>query len=127
MRIPRVTSYWQGEHKECPLSAISLPIPSLPIPSLSPPRCYLKLGDWRTQLDERHLTSATIGTVLQFFQKATEYDRSWYKAWHSWAYMNFQALLEHKQLTTTNALDSNGKNCPCCFVFVLLLLLPPLY
>jgi hypothetical protein len=52
------------------------------------------------------MTSTTIATVLQFFQKATEYDRCWYKAWHSWAYMNFQALLEHKQLTT-NALDGN--------------------
>lgn len=72
-------------------------------------RCYLKLGDWRTQLDERHMTSTIIASVLQFFQKATEYDRSWYKAWHSWAFMNFQALLEHKQLTAANALEVNGK------------------
>lgn len=67
------------------------------------------LGDWRTQLDDGHMTSTIIATVLDYFQKATEYDRSWYKAWHSWAFMNFQALLEHKQLTTANALEANGK------------------
>ena len=84
------------------------------------PRCYLKLGDWRTQLDERHMTSSTIATVLQFFQKSTEYDRSWYKAWHSWAYMNFQALLEQKLLNTANALDSNGNNY-CQYVSIAVL------
>ena len=84
------------------------------------PRCYLKLGDWRTQLDEHHMTSSTIATVLQFFQKSTEYDRSWYEAWHSWAYMNFQALLEQKLLNTASALDSNGNNY-CQYVSIAVL------
>ena len=73
------------------------------------PRCYLKLGDWCTQLDERHMTSSTINAVLQFFQKATEHDRSWYKAWHSWAFMNFQALLEQKRLSASSAAEANGE------------------
>ena len=60
-------------------------------------RCYLKLGDWCTNLEEKNLTSSTISTILEYYKKATEHDTSWYKAWHAWAYMNFQALLQHKQ------------------------------
>ena len=76
-----------------------LPPPSPPLPR-SLPRCYLKLGEWRTQLEERTLTSSTISSVLQYYQRATEYDRSWYKAWHAWAFMNFKALLEYKKPAT---------------------------
>ena len=80
---------------------------SLPLflsPSLSSPthtlRCYLKLGDWRTQLDERGQPRSSIAPILQYFKRATEYDGGWYKAWHAWAFMNFQAVLEYKQATT---------------------------
>lgn len=62
-------------------------------------RCYLKLGDWCAELDDdpSSLSSNAISSILQFYQEATEYDKQWYKAWHAWAFMNFQALLEHKQ------------------------------
>jgi len=63
-------------------------------------RCYLKLGDWRTQLDERGQPGSSIAPILQYFKRATEYDGGWYKAWHAWAFMNFQAVLEYKQATT---------------------------
>ena len=62
------------------------------------PRCYLCLGDWRTELQgDSSLDFSTISSILNYYQLATEYDHSWYKAWHAWAYMNFQALLQHKQ------------------------------
>lgn len=57
----------------------------------------MKLGDWCTSLEEKNLTGSTISTILEYYRKATEHDTSWYKAWHAWAYMNFQALLQHKQ------------------------------
>ena len=60
-------------------------------------RCYLKLGDWCTSLEEKNLSSSTISTILEFYKLATEHDIGWYKAWHAWAYMNFQALLQQKQ------------------------------
>ena len=62
-------------------------------------RCYLKLGDWCAELDDdpSSLSSNAISSILKFYQEATEYDKQWYKAWHAWAFMNFQALLEHKQ------------------------------
>lgn len=68
-----------------------------PLPLPLHRRCYQKLGDWRLQLEERGISGPVIATVLQYYHKATEYDRGSYKAWHAWAFMNFQALLEHKQ------------------------------
>ena len=57
----------------------------------------MKLGDWCTNLEEKNLSSSTISNILEYYKKATEHDTSWYKAWHAWAFMNFQALLQHKQ------------------------------
>ena len=71
-------------------------------------RCYLKLGDWCTNLEEKNLTSSTISTILEYYKKATEHDTSWYKAWHAWAYMNFQALLQHKQQPAGAAAGGGG-------------------
>ena len=34
--------------------------------------------------------------MLQYYAAATEHDATWYKAWHSWAYMNFEAVLFFK-------------------------------
>ena len=62
-----------------------------------PHRCYLKLGDWRNHLDEKNQTHTTISTILQYYELATTKDRGWYKAWHAWAFMNFQALLLFEQ------------------------------
>lgn len=72
-------------------------------------RCYLKLGDWQAELHSQSadlhsqsaastsLSPSTITSILRFYHQATEYDKQWYKAWHAWAFMNFQALLELKQ------------------------------
>eukprot|EP00731_Ephydatia_muelleri_P014310 Em0008g30a len=62
-------------------------------------RCYLKLGDWRNHLDEKNQSHTTISTILQYYELATTKDRGWYKAWHAWAFMNFQALLLFEQGT----------------------------
>ena len=57
-------------------------------------RCYLKLGSWQESL--QGLQEASIPTVLQYYAAATEHDSSWYKAWHSWAVMNFETVLFYK-------------------------------
>lgn len=36
------------------------------------------------------------------YQSATEYDPSWYKAWHAYAYMNFEAVLHNKNYNAQN-------------------------
>lgn len=66
-------------------------------------RCYLKLGSWQENLEG--ITASSIRSVLKCYEKATEFDKDWYKAWHSWAYINFETVLlyKHKQ-------DKEGDN-----------------
>ena len=42
---------------------------------------------------------------------ATEHDPGWYKAWHAWANMNFQALLQHKQEPSGATAHGAGDGC----------------
>ncbi|XP_033015388.1 serine/threonine-protein kinase mTOR isoform X1 [Lacerta agilis] len=57
-------------------------------------RCFLKLGEW--QLNLQGINESTIPKVLQYYSASTEHDRNWYKAWHAWAVMNFEAVLHYK-------------------------------
>lgn len=66
-------------------------------------RCYLKLGSWQEEL--QGLTELSIPDVLEYYGAATFHDPSWYKAWHSWAYMNFETVLFYKH--QQNKLQSN--------------------
>jgi FKBP12-rapamycin complex-associated protein len=67
-------------------------------------KCYLKLGHWQAELtsDPTSLSVPTITSILQYYQLATKFDRHSYRAWHAWAFMNFQALLQlrHQQNKT---------------------------
>ena len=49
-------------------------------------------------MDHTSLSSASIASILHYYHLATEFDRQWYKAWHAWAFMNFQALLQQRQV-----------------------------
>lgn len=57
-------------------------------------RCYLKMGEW--QLNLQGINEVTIPNVLEYYNAATEHDTTWYKAWHAWAVMNFEAVLHFK-------------------------------
>uniref|UniRef100_A0A224XHF0 Serine/threonine-protein kinase TOR n=1 Tax=Panstrongylus lignarius TaxID=156445 RepID=A0A224XHF0_9HEMI len=57
-------------------------------------RCYMKLGSWQEQL--QGINEQSIPAILQCYMTATHHDKSWYKAWHAWAYMNFQTVLFYK-------------------------------
>ncbi|KXS11006.1 FAT-domain-containing protein [Gonapodya prolifera JEL478] len=54
-------------------------------------RCYLKLGEWQTAIQEELMDDA-IPDILRSYKAATQLDRDWYKAWHLWALSNFEAL-----------------------------------
>lgn len=56
-------------------------------------RCYMKLGLWQYGL--QGLTDQTLKGILGCYEKATKYDPNWYKAWHSYAYMNFKVIQTH--------------------------------
>ena len=57
-------------------------------------RCYLKLGQWQESL--HGLNESVLANVLQCYEEATVYDGNWYKAWHAWAVMNFEACLFYR-------------------------------
>ena len=42
------------------------------------------------------MNEASIPAILSYFTAATENDSVWYKAWHSYAVMNFETVLFYK-------------------------------
>lgn len=59
-------------------------------------RCYLTLGKWNMSLHDS-LDQKAINQIMSSFSTATEYDNNWYKAWHSWALINFEAVSFYKK------------------------------
>lgn len=66
-------------------------------------RCHLKLGSWCESL--LGINDVSIPVILQNYSDAIELVSDWYKAWHAWAYMNFETVLffKHQQDLTENA------------------------
>ncbi|XP_013111288.1 serine/threonine-protein kinase Tor [Stomoxys calcitrans] len=58
-------------------------------------RCYLRLATWQHKLEG--LDPEAVQGALDCLEKAAEYDSSWYKAWHLFAYMNFKVVQAQKQ------------------------------
>nr|QXN57741.1 serine/threonine-protein kinase [Bemisia tabaci] len=78
-------------------------------------RCYLKLGQWQENLES--LNEHSILAVLQYYAAATDHDNSWYKARHSWAYMNFETVLFYKHQHQQQATDANARhNLPTQYI-----------
>lgn len=70
-------------------------------------RCFMKLGLWQNRL--QGLNENSIKEILGCYEKATEYDDNWYKAWHSWAYMNFKVVQSQKPLEEQQNIPNNRK------------------
>uniref|UniRef100_A0A182JMR8 Serine/threonine-protein kinase TOR n=1 Tax=Anopheles atroparvus TaxID=41427 RepID=A0A182JMR8_ANOAO len=60
-------------------------------------RCFLKLGLWQSSAEGGMKDPHTINNVLTCYGRATKHDPNWYKAWHNWAYMNFEVVQTKKQ------------------------------
>ncbi|EGG15157.1 protein kinase [Cavenderia fasciculata] len=63
-------------------------------------RAYLKLGEWQSALGDV-LNEASIPQIIASFKSATEMDPNWYKAWHSWALINFEVVSHYEQNSGT--------------------------
>jgi len=66
--------------------------------------------------DGGQLLENSLEQISSYFLKATELSRSWHKAWHSWAIINFEAIEHYKQmesevnpLNKSNAGDRTSK------------------
>ncbi|XP_023161122.1 serine/threonine-protein kinase Tor [Drosophila hydei] len=70
-------------------------------------RCYLRLATWQNKLHENRPNPEAVQGALECFEKATDYDPNWYKAWHLWAYMNFKVVQSQKQ-----ALENQRQQSP---------------
>ncbi|PIK33483.1 putative serine/threonine-protein kinase mTOR-like [Apostichopus japonicus] len=71
-------------------------------------RCYLKLGLWQQSMEPP--ARDVITSILGYYSKATEFDQDWYKAWHSWAFMNYEAVLHFKQQYLSSPPQSKSKS-----------------
>ncbi|XP_026495613.1 serine/threonine-protein kinase mTOR [Vanessa tameamea] len=65
-------------------------------------RCHLKLGSWCESL--LGINKLSIPEILRNYSAATSLSSDWYKAWHAWAYMNFETVLfyKHQEADMTN-------------------------
>lgn len=63
-------------------------------------RCHLKLGAWCEALQE--INELSIPEILRNYAAATLLAPEWYKAWHAYAYMNFESVLFYKQQDNTS-------------------------
>lgn len=73
-------------------------------------RCYMRLGLWQNKV--KGITDKSITGILACYEKATKHDPNWYKAWHSWAFMNFKVMQAQKQQIqdqlNSSAMGANG-------------------
>jgi FKBP12-rapamycin complex-associated protein len=58
-------------------------------------RAYQKLGEWQLNLES--LGKDVIPQIIASFRAATECDTDWYKAWHSWALVNFEVVAHYEK------------------------------
>ncbi|KAI5638457.1 FAT domain-containing protein [Phthorimaea operculella] len=73
-------------------------------------RCHLKLGSWCESL--LGINDASIPEILRNYSAATELASDWYKAWHAWAYMNFETVLFYKHQETNLESSMIGEKKP---------------
>lgn len=88
------------------------------IPASAPPhkevlerilaRCYLKQGQWHQAMQNtwnpvsiNHCMlmlsadvaeKSNIRSILKSYHLATQHDKTWYKAWHTWALANYEVI-----------------------------------
>lgn len=77
-------------------------------------RCHLKLGSWCESL--LGINEHSIPEILRNYAAATELSSDWYKAWHAWAYMNFETVLfyKHQDTNSGRTLSGERKMSPEC-------------
>ena len=55
-------------------------------------KCYVKQGEWLTTLKQGDWQADHVQDIIDSYANATEYNHTWYKAWHSWALANFEVV-----------------------------------
>jgi len=55
-------------------------------------RCMLKVAKWKVNMAETHKQSVDYDEIIKMQREAAELRPTYYKAWHSWALMNYQQI-----------------------------------
>lgn len=55
-------------------------------------RCCLKQGEWQVALNRGDWRHDHVEDILGSYHLATQFNSSWYKAWHAWALANFEIV-----------------------------------
>lgn len=59
-------------------------------------KCYLRQGEWQSYLLRGDWTSPNaqeaVRDILSSYHAATQYNETWYKAWHAYALANFEVV-----------------------------------
>ncbi|KAL9017036.1 MAG: hypothetical protein Q9185_005638 [Variospora sp. 1 TL-2023] len=55
-------------------------------------KSYLKAGEWLTVMQKGDWTSDHVHDIIAAYENATKNNKTWYKAWHSWALANFEVV-----------------------------------
>lgn len=55
-------------------------------------RCCLKQGEWQVALNKGDWRHDYVRDIMVAYKSATEFNPTWYKAWHAWALANFEIV-----------------------------------
>jgi FKBP12-rapamycin complex-associated protein len=66
-------------------------------------RCFLKQGEWQVALNKGDWRHDHVDDILASYSAATQFNPSWYKAWHAWALANFEIVQAISQRPDRNA------------------------
>lgn len=58
-------------------------------------KCYLKQGEWQSDLLSGDWQHESVGDILAAYSAATRYNNKSYKAWHAWALANFEVVTSY--------------------------------
>eukprot|EP01125_Pyxidicula_operculata_P012255 TRINITY_DN4020_c0_g1_i2.p1 TRINITY_DN4020_c0_g1~~TRINITY_DN4020_c0_g1_i2.p1 ORF type:complete len:2409 (-),score=332.13 TRINITY_DN4020_c0_g1_i2:1267-8115(-) len=72
-------------------------------------RCYIKLAEWQLKLHDRNLNETVIPQMVRYCKNALENDGEWYRAWHTWAILNYRVLSYYTKQNENQPSSSNPK------------------
>ena len=61
-------------------------------------RAYLRLGEWARARDDV-VNEHNLAQIVGDARTATELDSGWWKAWHAWALVNYDAVQHYSSIT----------------------------